>query len=172
MKTTFVWDQAHSIWSWIVRCFGKMRQLWMNSNSFSPESLWGKICLQCICEASQFFVLLGQICINLSLVFEADSRAGTYFLFLLFSLGVFLLSFSLKLIHSWVFSPNIGTFCVLFSSRQRCKAEQECAFTLRFGSAIKISQGALVRLLSRNFDKKSCFTLVFRALVWTLVIEA
>lgn len=34
-----------------------------------------------------------------------------------FSLGVFLLSFSLKLIHSWVFSPNIGIFCVLFSSR-------------------------------------------------------
>lgn len=51
MNTTFVWDQDYSIWSWIVRCFGKMRQLWMNSNSFSSESLWGKKCLQCICEA-------------------------------------------------------------------------------------------------------------------------
>lgn len=58
MKTAFVWDGAHSIWSWIVMCFGKMTQHGMNPNSFSPESLWGKICFQCIGEASQLLVLL------------------------------------------------------------------------------------------------------------------
>lgn len=61
MKTTFVWDRAHSIWSWIVMCFGKMTQHGMNPNSFSPESLWGKICFQCVAEASQLLALLGSM---------------------------------------------------------------------------------------------------------------
>lgn len=78
----------------------------MNSNSFSPESLCGKKCLQCICEASQFFVLLGQIYINLCLVFEADSWAGTYFLFLLFFIRSFLAQFLLKIDSQLGFFPR------------------------------------------------------------------
>lgn len=68
----------------------------------SRASLGGKNHLQCTCEAFQFFISLGQVCINLGLVSEGDSRAGTYFL-LFFPCRIFLLTFSLKLIHSWVF---------------------------------------------------------------------
>lgn len=42
MKTAFVSGGAHSVWSWIVMCLGKMTQHGMNPNSFSPETLWGE----------------------------------------------------------------------------------------------------------------------------------
>lgn len=68
----------------------------------------------------------------------------------------FLPQFLLK-IYSWLIF--LAEHRNLLCHPQQCvvcsNAEQQCAFMLRFGTGIKISQVALVRLLSRSFDKKA-----------------